>query len=1476
MRLADAGISSEHAIMLAPTAGGAYGALTGSNTVFSSGTPNMLTSASAVSAATLSNAAYLSYGTISGSPELSIDAFTPAALQCSAVSHVVTATATPGLIAITPGMVTLTYAFNGGTPVNVAMTNSSGNTWVGTIPAATPANAQVTYSVTVNDGTYSIVKNGTTYFDAPLTGLSASASASASAICSGNAVTLTASLASTSNPTYTAPTQTGTSCVNSVSFNTLSSTPSACVSPFYSLIAATGNNTTTVTQGQSYNLTVNTDASSIVSVWIDYNRNGAFEASEWKQVYSSGITGTVSIDIPLSAKPGLTGMRIRTRTSGNANGSGDAQTSFGSGQTLDYQVSISPVYTYSWSDGSTTVGSTNPLTLNPTTTKSYTLTISDANGCSFSSNAVTVQAGEPLIPNGSASSPTTCAGASTILTAAPTGGGTPYTYSWKDASNNVISTSASLSVAPLSTTTYTLSVTDNCGTTQTQPVTVTVTQLPTASINEASPVAVCATTAALSSTTNAATPSYVWNFNGAPAGVTTANYTVNASGSYTVKVTDGTTGCSSTSAAVTVSLQIFPATVAVTPSSAATICLGQSQAITAAATFANSPVTILSEDFNGPSPTTFTITNGAGANTLLGAWTMRTSPYTYSTMLTNVTIDGSKFILANTDQAGSGSTTQARLTSNAFITVGMTSVTVSFKHFYRTFGSVTFAGVEYSTDGTNWSTVPNGAYNTTSSTGAASNPPTITSVSLSLPAAALNQASVRIRFRYDVAWDYYWGIDDVRITGTTTGSFAWASTTGAGIPNAATSAAATNNSIAVTPTAAGTYTYTVTASVAGNSCTNTATVTVNVVTPSTAPSVLNSSAASATCPGSNVILTQTGGSLGDGAHWQWYRDAAFTQAVGATTTAANAQITVAPSATTTYYLRAEGGAAPCASTVAAAGSVTVSVRAALTASIAAAQPVQCQTGLTATLNITGGPANGSVTVTTNGANPQVISLDGSGAAMFTSDPLNANATFTITLVSDGTCSTTISSSATVYVGVLIADPINNHSACDGTTVGPIPFTGNFPAGTQYSWTSTNPAVGLAQTSGTGTSLPSFTAVNTGTTDVYTDISVMPNVTSAAECKVRAMVFRITIRPVPTINGVGNQTLCAGTMTTPVTFSSPMSGVSYIWTNSNPAIGMAASGGGNLPAFIAQNSTASATISGTFTVTPHAVGCAGTPTTFTITVNRSVASLSYAGSPYCQGGTVNPILSGTRGGTFSSTVGLTIDGATGQVNLGQSQPGTYTITYTAPASGGACGGAVSTQITIKPQATVNNIGNQVYCNGMATAPIAFTGTATNYAWSNDNTSIGLAASGTGTSLPSFTTVNGGPATQYAYVAVMPLGNGTSTCNGRAFKFRIAVNFCPPITQAGGNTGGDATARTSSAVSLSPNPATGSVTVQYTGSESGPFSVQLLNSQGQPATRVQSFSGNSTTIDLSILRPGVYMLQLVNTRSGATVQKQLIKL
>jgi len=134
--------------------------------------------------------------------------------------------------------------------------------------------------------------------------------------------------------------------------------------------------------------------------------------------------------------------------------------------------------------------------------------------------------------------------------------------------------------------------------------------------------------------------------------------------------------------------------------------------------------------------------------------------------------------------------------------------------------------------------------------------------------------------------------------------------------------------------------------------------------------------------------------------------------------------------------------------------------------------------------------------------------------------------------------------------------------------------------------------------------PTSTAVNqTGSGQVVISYSI--------DCgSTYNKTFVYTVNPTPTVVQPADQTVFAGGKVSAINFSSLTTGgtVNYEWTNDVPAIGLATSGTGNVPAFTATNTT-NAPLTATITVTPKftdssdpsAASCNGTPQTFKIIV-----------------------------------------------------------------------------------------------------------------------------------------------------------------------------------------------------------------------------------------------------------------------------------
>ena len=123
-------------------------------------------------------------------------------------------------------------------------------------------------------------------------------------------------------------------------------------------------------------------------------------------------------------------------------------------------------------------------------------------------------------------------------------------------------------------------------------------------------------------------------------------------------------------------------------------------------------------------------------------------------------------------------------------------------------------------------------------------------------------------------------------------------------------------------------------------------------------------------------------------------------------------------------------------------------------------------------------------------------------------------------------------------------------------------------------------------------------------------------------------------------------------------------------------------------------------------------------------------------------------------------------------------------------GGTC--LTSTTATSPPRTasvnlipTVTDPADQTVCNGGSTTAIAFTGTGNIYDWTNNTTSIGLAASGSG-NIGAFTATNATATNVTATTTVTPKFTFNSvTCSGAAQTFTITVNPTPtandPIDQ-----------------------------------------------------------------------------------------------
>ncbi|HMQ49653.1 MAG TPA: hypothetical protein PKA00_19325, partial [Saprospiraceae bacterium] len=254
---------------------------------------------------------------------------------------------------------------------------------------------------------------------------------------------------------------------------------------------------------------------------------------------------------------------------------------------------------YAWSNGQNTPS----IMVSPLTTTTYTVTVTDSNGCEDTDQVIVTVNNNPDVNAGN--DVTICEGTSTTLQASATGGNGNYTYEW----SNGLGSNPTQMVAPMATTTYSVTVTDGNGCTDTDQVIVTVNDSP--DVNAGNDVTICegtSTTLQASATGGNGSYTFSWS-NGLGTGAikTVSPMTTTI---YSVTVTD-VNNCTDVDDVIV--------TVNDTPEANAgddvTICEGESTTLTASGN-------------GGTTPYTYNWSNGLGTNQSITVSPAITNTYT--------------------------------------------------------------------------------------------------------------------------------------------------------------------------------------------------------------------------------------------------------------------------------------------------------------------------------------------------------------------------------------------------------------------------------------------------------------------------------------------------------------------------------------------------------------------------------------------------------------------------------------------------------------------------------------------------------------------------------------------------------------------------------------------------------------------------------------------------------------------------------
>lgn len=254
---------------------------------------------------------------------------------------------------------------------------------------------------------------------------------------------------------------------------------------------------------------------------------------------------------------------------------------------------------------------------------------------------------------------------------------------------------------------------------------------------------------------------------------------------------------------------------------------------------------------------------------------------------------------------------------------------------------------------------------------------------------------------------------------------------------------------------------------------------------------------------------------------------------------------------------------------------------------------------------------------------------GDSTAILNISPI-ADTSYSVVVTDINGCSDSTSINIVVIPQAPSVNAVSDQTLCAGASTSAISFTGAIP-GTQFTWTNTLPSIGLPA-SGAG-NIAAFTAMNPGTSVLSAQIVVSPMLHG---CTGMLDTFVIHVKPKPVINPVADRTICPGTTSQPIAFTSNIPGTTFTWTNNNPSIGLSASGVGAIAAFTGQNA-GDIPVSAQIVSTPTFNSCIGAPESFNVEVS-SVMQIKETIKNTCIGsstGAIDLLVSGGAGGyTFA--------------------------------------------------------------------------------------------------------------------------------------------------------------------------------------------------------------------------------------------------
>ena len=441
-----------------------------------------------------------------------------------------------------------------------------------------------------------------------------------------------------------------------------------------------------------------------------------------------------------------------------------------------------------------------------------------------------------------------------------------------------------------------------------------------------------------------------------------------------------------------------------------------------------------------------------------------------------------------------------------------------------------------------------------------------------------------------------------------------------------------------------------------------------------------------------------------------------------------------------------------------------------------------------------------------------IGISGSGTndiSSFSGNNSGTNAvtaTITVTPTANGCSGTPQTFTITVNPAPLAQFSIPNQTICSGDTSAAVNVT-SATTGATINWTATIPAdISGATASGT-TSIPVQTLVNNSNNPLDVTYTATASTSGGTSCPGASATYTITIMPIPYAEAQ-TEIICSEET---LAFVPSNGGANYIpsgttFTWSAPT-GSGFSGGSaqNTPQTALNQTltnTTNAPVTATYSVTPIANGCNGTPFSVVVTINPKPA-IQNASAAICSeesftlsptNGSGNIVPSNTTyswntptvtGGITGGTSGNSATNITGTLTnpTNTNQTATYTITPSWTNGSETCVGNPFTYIvTVEPKPAITNKSITI-CSGDTftitptnnTDGIVPAGTQYTWAAPSGTNVTGLTAGTNAANVSGTLTNNGTTTTTVTYVVTPVAGN----CTGSDFTIDVTINPLPIV-------------------------------------------------------------------------------------------------